>query len=112
MIHTQNGLVPFDRRFYSEFVSQLAERGMPHFPDVPWWRALNCAAALAPCETPLPPLAGQQVFHRANAHDCGHHDPPMRADMVNTRILSTACNKWLDQWAPELSSAAVDFRNR
>jgi len=47
-----------------------------------------------------------------NAYDCGHHDPPMRADMVNGRLLSRACNQWLDKSAPELCSAALDSRNR
>jgi len=110
MIDAHN-VVAFDRRFYCEFTRQLAERGQPHFPDGLWWGALNCAAALAPCETALPALTGQQVLHRVNACDCGH-DPPMRTDMVNGRILSTACNKWLDRYCPELSSTAVDWRNR
>ena len=111
MIHTHHGVVPFDRRFYSEFVSQLSERGYPHFPDGPWWRALYTAAAIAPCNEPLPPHIGRQVFP-ANTYDCGHHDTPRNADMVNGRLLSRACNQWLDKWAPELSSAAVDFRDR
>jgi hypothetical protein len=40
MIHAHNGIVPFDRRFYSEFIAQLSERHYPHYPDPPWCRAL------------------------------------------------------------------------
>ena len=106
MIHAHNGIVPFDRRFYSEFIAQLSERHYPHCPDPPWCRALYTAAAIAPCDTPSPLHTGNQLHNKNTTWRVGSPEPTRCSEQLRTGEINAAANRWLDRHCPQFSGAA------
>jgi hypothetical protein len=81
--------VPYDRRFFAVFVTQLEERAWPRFPSGQWWAALRFADREQEYVRPVNghgPLMSQKVQLKG--------DPPRDADWKTLSLVKTACDRW------------------
>jgi hypothetical protein len=104
--------------FAHDFISALDEaeqrsRSRPHFDEKAWFRCLAEAerrdnARALEGDPPSRVHPGFQLPNRRATWRCGFQE---ESDHLCANEIRVASNRWLTRFAPEFSSAAVDWRN-